>query len=80
MCGSGIAMVPDSFLCLTVCMSISEKTGGKDRADPRRRWRTSRAMTEPIFGKDGVHPGRGCFASPSGFSDIGNTETYLPMP
>ena len=34
---------------------------GEDRLDPGRRWRTSRAMIEPIIGKDGVHPGRVCF-------------------
>ena len=28
---------------------------GEDRLDPGRRWRTSRAMIEPIIGKDGAH-------------------------
>jgi len=28
---------------------------GEDRLDLGRRWRTSRAMIEPIIGKDGAH-------------------------
>ena len=55
---------------LSVFAGVSEGLF-RDVRHPGRLSARSPAVTEPIPGKDGAHPGRGCVAAPPGMSPDG---------